>query len=119
MEYGHFTFNSSSTGLIGSIGPIRLSYWGQLTIGLSKLPSASWLVEADKDGLRRERNAEIVRHSLLNLLHQADHFTRGRAAAIDDRQRMPRRDSHPPAVVAFMKSRAFDQPGGRDFKLAI
>src|SRR5262245_55097600 len=93
----------------------------QLTISASKLLFARRLhfalrrVEPDEDRLRRERDSELGGHSILNLLHQPDHFTRGRAAAIDDRQRMLRRDSHPSAVITFMKPRALDQPGGWDF----
>src|SRR5262245_35146851 len=98
---------------------------GQLIIDSSKLPFARRLyptlrrLETDKDGLRRERDAEFFRHPPLNLLHQPDHFTRGRAAAIDDRQRMLRRDSHPPSAVAFMKASALDQPGGGDFHSTV
>src|SRR5262245_2771462 len=87
---------------------------GQLTIGPKKLLFARRFhftlrrIEPDEDGLRHERDAELCDHSLLNLLHQPDHFMRGAAAAINDRQRMLRRDSHPSVAVAFMKARALD-----------
>src|SRR5262245_23033785 len=76
-------------------------------------------VEPDEDRLRRERDPELGGHSLLNLLHQPDHFTRSRVAAIDNRQRMLRRDSYPSAAIAFMKPCALNQPGGWDFHPAI
>src|SRR5262245_40742443 len=76
-------------------------------------------VEPDEDRLRRERDPELGGYSLLNLLHQPDHFTGGRAAAIDNRQRMFRRDSHSSAAIAFLKPRALNQPGGGDFHPAV
>src|SRR5262245_50577313 len=77
------------------------------------------MVEPDKHRLRSERDAESFSHSLLNLLHQAGHFSRGRAATIDYRQRVLGRDPDSAAAVTFLKSCAFDQPGGGDFHFAV
>src|SRR5436190_23999366 len=51
------------------------------------------VAEADEDRFRMERHAESVQHLVLDVARQTDDVPRGGAAAIDDRQRMLRREA--------------------------
>ncbi len=74
--------------------------------------------QAHEDRLGAEADAEPIQHLALDPHCQGEHVARRRPAAVHDRQRVLRGQSHPPGVVALGEAALLDQPGGRNLHIA-
>ena len=67
-------------------------------------------LEPQEHGFRLQLDAELRKHSRLDLIFQRHNVGRRGASAIHDRQRVPSGNPGRASVVAFGEARAFNQP---------
>src|ERR1039457_4448024 len=75
--------------------------------------------EPDKHRLRLQLNSKLIQHSGLDFVFQGDDVGSAGAAAIDDCQRVPPRDTRRTFAVALGESGVLNQPGGGQFAKAF